>query len=235
MTNMNNTTHWERPLQKIGLAITLGILLVGGSFLAAEFTQSSESLFSLTPKVQTGMEIPEMDIIPVSKLYAFHATIYTVWATMLLSLPAFCTVWFIRKSSTAATYWLAFWTVGLVAMLVHLYMSMGALFEWNWPHILKNTVRVTIPIPDLVLTVWWTVDVALAWWLLHSRGALLHGQRLLLHVALLVIFLIGFIREGEITLSKIIGIVSALVVVGAVITGWMRVRSNPEKLKPPSA
>jgi len=90
------------------------------------------------------------------------------------------------------------------------------IYEWNWQHILVETVRVTIPIPDLVLTIWWIFDVLLGWILLHSRGFFLHAQRLLLHIALIVIFLIGFIREGEILLSKFIGVVSAVLIIAAI-------------------
>ena len=220
---MNN---WRSPGKELGLALIAGIGLIGGSFILAQFTQYNDSLFSLVPSVQDGVDIPNMDIISKDKIYIFHATIYTIWATMLLSLPAFCLVWFIRKSQIAARYWLTFWTIGLIAMFVHLFMAMGLLFEWNWQHILKETIRVTIPIPDLVLTLWWTIDVSLGWFLLHSRGVLLHGQRIILHVALLTVFLIGFIREGEIIFSKVLGITSALLVVAALLFGLMRLRQN---------
>jgi len=214
------------PLQTLGLAVTAGVILIGGSFIAAGHTQHIEMFFSLSPTVSNEVAIPSLDVISHEKKYFFHATIFTIWATMFLCLPAFCTVWFARKYRTANNYWLAFWTVGLIAMLVHLYLAMGVLFEWNWQHILEDTVRVTIPIPDLILTVWWIIDVFLGWSLLHSRSILIHTQRTLLHFALLVIFLIGFIREGEILLSKVIGVASGLVVVFAVLLGFMFYRSS---------
>jgi len=217
-------TEWTPTRGQTGLAAIAGVLLLGGSFVVAHYTQVGDTLFSLTPKVAPGTDIPALDIIPTDKRYVFHATIYTVWATMLLSVPAFCTVWFIRRSPAAGAYWLAFWSVGLVAMLVHLYLSMGVLFEWNWTHILSDTVRVTIPVPDLVLTAWWIVDVGLGWWLLHSRGIVLHGQRLLLHIALLTVFLIGFIREGETDLSRLIGLACAATVLIALVVGLSRRR-----------
>lgn len=219
---MNSHSTWENLSSKTTLAAIVGMLLLLSCFIAAYFTHSNESIFALTPKVADGTTIPVFDIIVSNKLFAFHATIYTIWATMLICLPAFCTVWFIRSSSTAGAYWLSFWTMGLIAMLVHMYLAMGVLFEWNWQHILKETVRVTTPVPDLVLIVWWTIDVILGWLLLHSRGYLLHGQRIFLHFALLVIFLFGFIREGEILISKGIGIVSALAVGVALVAGLTR-------------
>ena len=149
-----------------------------------------------------------------------------VSAISLLTLPAFCTVWFIRRSATAAGYRLAFWTIGLVAMLIHLFMAIGVLFEWNWSHVLFETTRVTIPIPDLVLTLWWGFDVALGWWLLHERKAWIRIQRILVHVALLVVFLIGFIKEGDIALSRGIGILLALCVVVSLVIWWMRKRRS---------
>jgi len=198
------------------VAAIAGLLLVAGAFLVALFTQHNVSIFALTPLTPSGVTVPALDIIPTEKVYAFHVTIYTIWATIALSLPAFCLVWFVRGSQMAGRYWLAFWTVGLIAMLIHQFLAMGILFEWNWQHILVETVRVTIPIPDLVLTIWWIFDVLLGWILLHSRGFFLHAQRLLLHIALIVIFLIGFIREGEILLSKFIGVVSAVLIIAAI-------------------
>lgn len=216
---MSTGQEKQFPYSIFGLAVAAGALFVGGSFFAAGYTQHLETLFAVSPSVPTGKQVPQLDVIPETKVYAFHATIFTIWATMLLCLPAFCLVLFVRRHQKAEAYWLSFWTVGLVAMLVHLYLAMGVLFEWNWQHILEDTVRVTIPKPDLVLAVWWTVDVALGWALRNSKSILVHGQRTLLHVALLIIFLIGFIREGEILVSKLIGVGSAVAVLVSVLMG----------------
>ncbi len=223
---MSSDKNTVTPSAKLGLAVAAGVILIGGSFAAAWHTQQSLSLFSLSPVVADGVAIPPLDVISTQKIYAFHVTIYTIWATMLLCLPAFCTVWFVRNSRVAGEYWLAFWTVGLVAMLVHLYMAMGVLFEWNWRHILEDTVRVTIPKPDLILTAWWVIDVMLGWCFLHSKRILIHTQRVLLHAALLIIFLIGFIREGEILMSKIIGAASGLTVLAAIVFGLVFYRAR---------
>ena len=222
---MNDTIKWRRPYRQLALAAVCGIVLIGAAFLAAFFTASDQDLFSLAP-MHADDPIPELDIFAPDQLFQFHATFYTVWATMLLTLPAFCTVWFIKRSMTAAGYWLAFWTVGLLAMLIHLYMAIGVLFEWSWPHVLRETTRVSIPIPDLVLTLWWGIDVALGWCSLHERRKSVHIQRILVHLALLFVFLMGFIKEGEIGLSRGIGVLAALSVAVSLVIWWKRRRRN---------
>ena len=143
---MNELKEWTRPDRPLLLAAVSCVVLIAGAFLAAALTASDTGLFALAPE---GIQDPRgRDVIPADRTYVFHATFYTVWATMLLSLPAFCTVWFTRRSDTAAGYWLAFWTAGLVGMLVHLYMAIGVLFEWDWQHTLSTTQRVTIPVPS---------------------------------------------------------------------------------------
>lgn len=226
---MSTDQRKQFPLSVLGLAIVAGVILIGSSFIVAVFTQYIESLFSRSPTVPIGTVILPLDVISGEKKYIFHVTVFTIWATMLLCLPAFGTVWFVRRNRTAASYWLAFWTVGLFAMLVHQYLAMGVLFEWNWQHILKDTVRVTIPIPDLILTVWWIIDVILGWYLLYSKNIVIHTQRIILHSALLIIFLIGFIREGEIMLSKIIGLSSALALVVFILLGLKFFSANTKE------
>ncbi len=224
--NMASVSDRQQYTAQFKTVFLGGCCLIGVAYLAAWFTQHNADLFSLVPIVRNGASIPDADKIPVSKTFAFHATIYTIWVTIILCLPAFSSVWFVRRSRQASVVWLAFWTMGLFAMLIHQYMAMGILFEWNWQHILHDTVRVTIPIPDLVLTVWWMIDVALGWVFLKYSNTLIHAQRLLLHSLLLVIFLIGFIREGESVLSQIIGIVAAICVLIAIGFGVKRITND---------
>ena len=53
-------------------------------------------------------------------------------------------------------------------------------------------------------------------------------QEKVIHVALLTVFLIGFIKKGEIVLSKVSGVSSALLVVAALVVGTLRQRRNAE-------
>ncbi len=76
---------------------------------------------------------------------------------------------------------------------MHFYWSAGVLFDWNFQEILHSKIGVNPdpekvvcnPIPDLILTIWWGVDVLLVWldvglawsvratprWLRIERGA----------------------------------------------------------------
>ena len=69
-----------------------------------------------------------------------------------------------------------FWTFSYLAYLTHFYWSAGVLFDWNFTEILHSKIGVNPdsekvvcnPIPDLILTVWWGLDVVLAWLVLSS-------------------------------------------------------------------
>jgi hypothetical protein len=181
------------------------VLVLGGAFLAASLT-GRDALFSLAP--QGG---GQPDVFQESQRVDLHRTFFTAWATLILLTPALCTFFFRRSSERAARYWRAFWTVSLVAFLVHFYWAVFVMFGNDWGRILQAKARVSAPVPDTIVTVWWVLDVLLAW-LVRSENLWIRIQRALVHLAVFILFFLGSAREGELLLSRALGIAMGVAV-----------------------
>lgn len=219
----NRKCEW-RVGKPMLIATLMGFVLILAALFSAKL---SSGMWSETELFLREKGAPQtLDTFSTEKDFALHATFYSIWVTMLLSLPAFCLLWYIKKSPKAGAYWLAFWTISFFAMLVHLYFSMGLLFEWDWTHILKNTERVSSKGFGLFAVFWWGFDALLGWCLLHSRGRILHTQRIAIHLIIVVLLLAGFISKGELLTSKLIGIIAATIITISFIhsTFWNRKR-----------
>ena len=188
-----------RPTAKqMSIAIICLLLVLGGAFIAAQITLNREPpLFSLAPPCP---ELP-CNTTPFSESQRLdlNRTFFTAWAALILITPALCTFWFRRTSEVAARYWLAFWTISFIAFLVHFYWSVFVMFGGEWSRIfskVENGGRVTAPVFDTIFTVWWGIDVLLAW-LIPSEKGLIRIQRVLVHISAFVLFLLGSVKEGE--------------------------------------
>jgi hypothetical protein len=185
-----------RPTAKeMSIAVICLLLMLGGAFIAAQLILDRvPPLFSLSPPCPQCAK-PFIE----SQRLNLNRTFFTAWATLILVTPALCTFWFRRVSESAAKYWLAFWTVSFIAFLVHFYWSVFIMFGGEWNIILdkvKNGGRVTAPLFDTIFTVWWGIDVLLAW-LIASEKGLIRIQRVLVHLSAFVLFFLGSVKEGE--------------------------------------
>lgn len=210
-----------RPSAKEMLtAVICLVLLLGGAFVAASLTKDV-AIFSLSPP-----DGGPQDIQAGQRLDLYRA-FFTAWAALILVAPALCTFLFRRTSESAARYWLAFWTVGFVAFVVHFYWAVFVIFGDDWNRIL-HTARVSAPIVDTVVTIWWGADVLLAW-LARSERVLVRIQRALVHLLVFVLFFLGSAKEGELWWSKALGILMGVAVLISVI---LRVTRLLKKTKP---
>lgn len=185
------TTQITRPTAKeMSIAVICLVLVLGGAFLAASLTQNKD-IFTLTPPNGT-----EHDVFNEGQRLNLHRTFFTAWAALILTTPALCTFLFRRTSESVARYWLAFWTASFIAFLVHFGWAVFVLFDGNWDRILKAHVRVSAPITDTIITVWWGLDVMLAW-LIQSERAWIRIQRVIVHIAVFALFFLGSAIQGE--------------------------------------
>ena len=193
-----------RPTAKeMSIAIICLLLVLGGAFIAAQLTINWEPpLFSLSPPCP---ELPcNRTPFLESQRLDLNRTFFTAWAALILIIPALCTFWFRLTSEAAAKYWRAFWTISFVAFLVHFYWSVFVMFGGDWSRIfdkVENGRRVTVPVFDTIFTVWWGIDVLLAW-LIPSEKGLIRIQRVLVHISAFVLFLLGSVKEGELNGSN---------------------------------
>jgi hypothetical protein len=191
------STSFGRPGQReIALAALAFLVVVGGAFVAASLTQR-QPLFSLSPPGQSAHDVEE------SRRLVLHRTFFTAWAALILATPAFCTFWFRSSSARAAHYWLAFWSVGYLAFMIHFYWAVFIFFDADWGRIF-NTPRVSAPVPDILLVAWWGIDVLLGW-LGLSETVLMRIQRTAVHLLAFVLFFAGSALEGELPLSHALG------------------------------
>lgn len=213
-------THDPNPYrptpQELLIALLCLALLTGGAFIGAWLTQD-QALFSLLPPGGAAA-----DILPGQRL-DLHRTFFTVWAALILVTPALCLAAFRDSSVQAGRYWLAFWTVALLAFLVHFYWAVGVIYGYDWERI-RHTARVSAPVLDTVFTVWWVVDVLLAWCYRHDRWWI-RTQRVLVHLLAFILFFMGAAKEGELVASKALGIAMAVaVLVGLLVRAAQVIR-----------
>jgi hypothetical protein len=95
----------------------------------------------------------------------YFLTINAIFVSILLLIPAI-SAYVLRRPSGAGGCWLVFWTAAWLFFALHLWFgvedvlgSVARVF-----HDTQSPPRVTNPTGDTVTALWWTADVALAWW-----------------------------------------------------------------------
>jgi|GEM_PF-718755 len=207
-------------LRQLTVAAFCLVVALGTAFVAANVTRN-ERIFSLSPPVKK----PESQsatsaTIPEARRVDLHRTFFTAWAALLLVTPALCLFPFHRASSKAAGYWLAFWTAGFLAFVVHLYWAIFVIFEGDWSQI-STSSRVSAPVIDIVFAVWWGVDVLLAWLVPHE-SRLVRLERTFIYMLAAALFVAASAIEGEIPLSQTIGFISGGTIVLSLLVWFTR-------------
>jgi Animal haem peroxidase len=169
----------------------LFVILIGIAHLAAERRAAKDAdllsaLQNRPPEVWKGQE----GEFPAPHSVVYYRIVFTIWISTVLLTVALC-FYALRRPTAPSSYWVLFWTFSYLAYLLHFYWAAGVLFGWDFAGpqgILHSRIGtnpdpekvVCNPIPDLVLTVWWGLDVVLAWfvfaspcpkWLRIERGA----------------------------------------------------------------
>jgi hypothetical protein len=167
-------------------AILLGIAHLAAERRAAKDADLLAALQNRGPEVWKGQE----GEFPAPHSVVYYRIVFTIWVSTVLLTFALC-FYALRRPNAPSSYWVLFWTFSYLAYLLHFYWSAGVLFGWDFTSkdgILHSRIGtnpdpekvVCNPIPDLVLTVWWGLDVLLAWlvfaspcpkWLRIERGA----------------------------------------------------------------
>jgi hypothetical protein len=146
-------------------------LLMGLAHGAAEIAAARDASAARDREAQLqGRLAPFPWLEPVAHTVVYYRIIFTIWVTTILVIPAFC-FYVLKRPSVRSDYWVLFWTVSYLAYLTHFYWSALVLFEGNFREIMHSKLGtnpnpekvVDNPIPDLILTIWWGLDVILAW------------------------------------------------------------------------
>ncbi len=166
-------------------------VLIGAAHVAAERRATKDA--ELAAALQARAADPwkgQQGEFPAPHTVVYYRIVFTIWVATVLLTVALC-FYALRRPNAPSNYWVLFWTFSYLAYLLHFYWSVGALFGWDFTSkdgILHSRIGVNPdpekvvcnPIPDLVLTVWWGLDVLLAWlvfarscpkWVRMERGA----------------------------------------------------------------
>lgn len=224
------TAQTARPTaREMLIAIICLVLALGGAFLAASLTQGKDVFWLVPPSPHNTAP----NIFQETQRLDLHRTFFTAWAALILVAPALCAFLFRRSSASADRYWLAFWTVGFMAFLVHFYWAAVVMFGNDWVRIRQATGRVSAAVPDTIVTVWWGLDVLLAW-LLRSERLLIRIERALVHLFVFVLFFLGSAKEGELKLSKALGIALGVAVLSSLSIRFIRGLNKSNRVAAPT-
>ena len=128
----------------------------------------------------------------------------TVWATIIVLWAAYAWAPGRRVSDVGWRRWRAAWSAALAAFLVHCAVSILGPLDGS-PGAMFDTPLVSTPTFNLILTLWWSFDVFMAWsgpdreepvWLARQRTAL--------HAVMLVAFTVASVVQGSPT-ARLLG------------------------------
>jgi hypothetical protein len=154
-------------------------------------------------------------LVPEARQDLLHSrVIYTIWVSLGFLIPAVFLFFFPYGGRRREVYWLLTWSAALLAYLVHFYYTFGVMFHWSLKE-LYTAQRPIIATSNLIDTVWWTLDVALAWFVADRKW--IRVQRVLVHLYVPITFFVsavvikhGFVRGLGIAMT--IGLVLGILV-----------------------
>jgi hypothetical protein len=138
---------------------------------------------------------------------------FAAWVSLALAGPAICAYVLGLSSPARWSFWRWFWTFGYLAYLVHFYYAIRA-FHFS-PDDVYAKQGAVIATTNLVVTVWWGLDVLLAW--VAPRDArLIEFERLLITALTAVSFFLASVvfRVG---FGHNLGIVLTVLAAGCLI------------------
>lgn len=150
-------------------------------------------------------------------------TVGTIWATALLTLPAYYLYVRGRGDGSGFRVWRLFWSFALIAYLIHI--AYGAFFIqrlytgtgedlFGALYAKQGSLIATV---NLVLAAWWLIDVGMSWTLRERWYRWLGIERFLLHLAFLGTFAVSAYLFGRTTPLLLAGLLVVGIVVGLLV------------------
>ena len=138
-------------------------------------------------------------------------TVYTIWVTAALVTPALCAFALPGNSSRLRNTWLLFWSFSLIAYLVHMSYAIFSVYHGSMQEFLAGQGTFAA-INNVIFTVWWILDVALAWFY-HSDTRWLRIERVGAHIYIGLTFIAStvFLKHGFINVIGIVLTVSVVI------------------------
>ena len=138
-------------------------------------------------------------------------TVYTIWATVALVTPALCAFALPGNTDRIRTAWLLFWTFSFIVYVFHMGYAIFSVYHGSMKEFLAG--QGTFPaIVNVVFTLWWALDVALAWFY-HSDARWVRIERVAGHIFIGLTFLAStvFLKHGYINVLGALYTISILI------------------------
>lgn len=155
--------------------------------------------------------------------YQYYTTIFTIWATLLLLIPAFGSFLLRHARPSAHGYWVLFWTLSLAAYLIHILWAALVAFDGNLGAIFTCKARVAQPELNTILALWWSLDVSLLFFS-KAEPKWVRIQRWGIHVAVFAIAVVATLVVAK--ASGHVRILGILLVVSVVVCGMLAWRGR---------
>jgi len=133
-----------------------------------------------------------------------YRTIYTIWVTAVLVTPALCAFALPGDSDRIRNTWLLFWTFSFIAYLVHAGYAVFSVYHGSLQEFLTGQGTFAA-INNVIFTLWWALDVGLAWFY-HADRRWLRIERVAGHIYIGLTFIAStvFLKHGFINVIGII-------------------------------
>jgi len=151
-----------------------------------------------------------------------YRTIFTIWATTILLIPALSLYLFSDASVAVYNYWHLFWTFSYVAFLFHFYWAVFVIFKGVHGTFAGqgNLIAGT----NFLLTAWWGTDVVLSW-LVASCPTWLRWERAGATLFVFSIFAITTLVLRPTPITKALGL-TLTIAVALSFAIWLIVRES---------
>jgi hypothetical protein len=138
-------------------------------------------------------------------------TVYTIWVTAALVTPALCAFALPGNSQRIRNVWLLFWTFSFIAYLFHMGYAIFSVYEGSMQKFLIGQ-GVFAAINNVAFTLWWTLDVLLAWFY-HQDARWLRIERVAGHIYIGLTFVLStvFLKHGFINVIGLIMTASVII------------------------
>ncbi|MEO6924628.1 MAG: hypothetical protein ABI142_12445 [Bryocella sp.] len=161
----------------------------------------------------------------------FQRLIYSVWATMPLMTVALCLFILPKRTPARSNYWLLFWTFAFLLYMVHFYYSVMVHYHGSITEVFQQQ-GMRIAGSNFLDTIWWGLDVVLAWtitrdvkWVRIERGLLNAYLPLTFFVASVVIFK-GFVNVLGYAMTVVV-----LISLAVRVRAWWIARQSPAAME----
>ncbi len=248
------TTSVQRDVffrNKFLFVVVLFLVLMGLAHAAAEWAAWSDVQATRTWQDQVqkaggrGEEPGAQGAVaerPQGHTVMYYRIRFTTWTAAFLVIPAFC-FYILRRPVGIPSYWVLFWTAAYLALLARFCWWVFARYAGGSSAFLPNLDGINSgsqgafwhPIPDLLLVVWWGLDLLLAWAFVlgpisNNPGSVVI-ERGLLHAFAFIAFLgAAVFAPGAGVVMIVLGVALFLAVVASFGLLIVTRRANPESL-----